>query len=506
MNNPQTQSIYPGERQMNKISRPALCLAVAYVSVACVLLAPFSAIADDENKTGASESEHGLIVTQLGWGYDINGRYCHEDAFMRPIFEVSDDADRQKEFYRFNRSLGFDGTTKSGKSASEFAQQLAVSAGISYEGGAYAGELQAEYGFDTRTKKDRSFVMDQRSITRFRVRLKPNVKVIPKVQRDIDNAPAMEVIKKYGAYYARDLYYGGNLTFRSSAENTEKSKNDSINVKVVASGWGVSGNAGVSGEMNSLETELSSNMRLKAQGGDAGVLTQSNFSDDRYQEWQSTIKSGNIALAKFGSQSLAPIWDLASTPKRKGELKAAAVKLNPKMVIAKTKPKALPEPIRLVSRIHLEHHFHVPVFVSGVKGKYPIHGNSKAEIHLYHKWAQDATTPNNNRQYELRNGSPIRLAMVNQGTGNNVWFTIQSGKDMYLSDNGSQPKAQWKIWKGNSKHTGLILDTNLVIRDGDWIALENAAYNKRYLRHDNDEYFDIQNEGEYGFFKIHLMK
>lgn len=475
-------------------------------------------VGQDENKTEASESEHALIVTQLGWGYDINGRFCHEDAFTRPIFMIADEASDQRDYYRFNRSLGYEGVTKSGKSAREFSDQLAASAGVSYEGGAFSGELELEYGYQKSGKSERSYVVDQRSITRFRVRLE-GAKIRPEVQVAIDTADPETVIRTYGAFYASDLYYGAKLSFRSSAENTEETKNESIDARVVASGWGVTGKASASRELNSLESKLASNATLKAYGGDAGVLTQSNFSDEKYEEWQNSIKEGNIALAHFGSNSLKPIWDLATTGARQQQLKATAIRLYPKIEIMIAKVTPPPRELTEVEKFALlrkdkaAYHQNVHIYLQEVTAQdqggeyvtdahngtdwyFPILGSKPQKIKLSRVDRQNAHLKNGDEVWMWYDGSDV--GSWNPRWQSDRWLYVGANQNAaHWCENGSGAQYNWRIYiKGRD-----AADKE-VIKEGDQVYIENAGYPGKYLQREQGKFLDCNAGAKYWLMKI----
>ncbi len=443
-----------------------------------------------EDKTSATASEHQLIRSQLGYGYNINGKYCNRDSFTEAIFEIPKDGSEQESAYDFTRDPAFEGGTTSGSDSRQFTQSLAAKAGASYEGAAFSGELNAEFNFNENSTSESSFILDQRALTLFRVTMTTRT-IKPEVRADIDQMPAEQFIRKYGTHYARDLYYGGNVTFRSSATNTSSDKAESFDVSAVASGWGAKGSASVKSDLNETEKKLRSNVTLKSYGGQPGVVTQTNFDDSTFDAWKETVPA-NIGLAAFGSRSLVPIWELASTPTRMNELKAAATRLNPVLKTAGARKAELRAQLRSYKAygeiIYLQESGgdYVTDAHNGTDWYFPVLGNKpqKVEIRRTDYGKTDNVLRNGDTVWFWYQGSDV--ADWNARWKEDRWLYVGENQDAaHWCENGSGAQYEWNIFI-----KGVDPATKEIIRAGDEVAIESRGYGGRYLVREQGKFLD----------------
>ncbi|MCA9450133.1 MAG: hypothetical protein KC931_23625, partial [Candidatus Omnitrophica bacterium] len=188
---------------------------LSFVTFGALSSATVSQVWSQDDKITASIREHEIIMLTLGRGYRTNGKYCSRQEFTRPIFAIPEDAADQKQAYTFGPLTGLEYVQEGGSSAQEFSKELGASAGVSYNGGTFSGEITANYSYDSTSKEEASFVIIQLALDYFSAELKKGLPVIPEVQKDIDSMGAETLFYTYGTHFAQKLYYGGNLTFRS---------------------------------------------------------------------------------------------------------------------------------------------------------------------------------------------------------------------------------------------------------------------------------------------------
>ena len=250
-------------------------------------------------------------------------------------------------------------------------------------------------------------------------------------------------------------------------------------------------------------------MSLEIHGGKPVALTVDNFrkqstSGDfiksQYAEWAASVVSQPTMIGNTDG-GLVPIWEIAGlSPGRAAQLKAEVDRYTVECARGVTdRPlNNLGAPIMNICRIRLQKEGGVWMgSLYDGSDWFPTRQNTGMEINLYRVNSHPGQPGNE----PIVSGEHVNLALVGGGSGNEIWLTVQSGNDAYVGENRWHPKAKWHIWVKGSDGKPIANSLRRVIRTGDYVALENADYARRYLGPDGD-YWDIQGTDELHWFQI----
>ncbi len=276
----------------------------------------------------------------IGFGYDVFGEYANQKSKKSYcLFEYKQYSNQMigNKTYSVPQKVIIENIsehiikTVSGESVREYASNLSAQVGLAYDGLFFSGSVNSSisqstsgstmsYYFtymDANTKWRIS--LDTRNIDALKTMLEPQFKI------DIDNMDPAELFETYGTHYIASAYLGGRADYNSISTISENTVTRDIELAVEAKYKSVSGNTALSSSNQNTLKNAKTETKLRVIGGNSEYAN--NIADPvTYEKWASGIADMPV-LCDFDNKSLRPIWEFASTPKRKNQLQAEFEKL-----------------------------------------------------------------------------------------------------------------------------------------------------------------------------------
>ena len=416
----------------------------------------------------ALTKQDSVIIRDLGRGYNGAGSYANERYLLKRIFALEG-----RQHYAYTPMAGTSEIiTKSGRTATEFSNQLAVNVegGVTglFSATVKAGVEQSSSGSDST-----SFAQVDDTTVLYTARLSPDAQPSPEALNDLNNMEPKQVIATYGTHYTNFLEFGGHLSFVTFVE--ERERTNSLDIKVEAeAAYGIArGKAGAEAKGSNTAKSMSQRGRFFCSGGSSNLNERTQLDAQLYTDWKNSVRR-NPSIAGFGpdtvSDGLRGIWTVPGLkPGRAAVLKRAA-----RAYLKQRGTGVFDKPGIEAARKNMD------FILKGEDGLYlgggrlsqnywyATMGPSQGQIHNFGLGGEP-----------LLSGHIVKLVTANPDSDYpafNRLMAPKSGATCYYShDNGDYEN--WQVWKdGKNLHAGEP------IFFGDTIVVESSAYRGKFLR------------------------
>jgi hypothetical protein len=414
----------------------------------------------------------------LGKGYEGWEYYADPRSILKPLFDVSD-----LGVVEVQETPSFDETLIYGESRKSYFNQLSASISLSgaYEG--FSGEVSGAFSNDVLSASNNVYATNKVVQAYHRLTLKDTAQLLPDVALAIATADPDTLFTTYGTHYLRSVLIGARVSFSSHANTSSVTKNFQMSAAVKAAYLDlVKGEASGGAVDKSDLAQVAGNRHVRVMGGDpakanAIIDATGNASED-YRQWAESVPDF-VSIADFGKGGLVPIYELASTPERRGVLEAAwgryMLARTNELLLKDPAPPPAPQAIMKNARVKLRNadDRYLAASESATRYYYAKMGNT-AQVMLL-----------DGGQRPLVHGSAlsIKTTEVWKGKWEERIFlgAFADARQLYYwSDYGS--KSNWIVEKANGGQTG---DP---IHFGDPVVIRNEAYADQYLSTDKDNY------------------
>lgn len=286
----------------------------------------------------AQETAPGTDI--IGFGYNVFGEYANQRSKMPYcLFQYKNFTEQTigNRRYKVPQRVLFENIsehvvkTVSGESIREYATSLAAEIGLEFDGMLFSGTVNTNYSQSSSGSEEKYYFTYMDANTKWRISLDTrNMDALktmldPDFKRDIDQMNPSLLFETYGTHYIARAYLGGRADYNSVSTITESTNKRDIEVAVTAKYKAVSGNAKLNTSHESTLKNAKTETRLRVVGGNSEYAN--TISDPAtYEKWASGLAEMPV-LCDFDKNSLRPIWEFASSERRKRELELEFEKL-----------------------------------------------------------------------------------------------------------------------------------------------------------------------------------
>lgn len=221
-----------------------------------------------------------------------------------------------------------------GETYASFTKELSVSVGIEGSFGGYSASVDTQFDSTSRETTTTQFLKLSTTVAGSVLSIGWDLDVLranltSAFATAIESKSPAALIKAYGTHLVAKAEIGGRAEYYCSASSSEKVKESRFKVLAKAGysgiGGSISGSSGVSTADKEEAKRLGGNKSLNVLGGSATTRTalQGN-KPEAWTDWADSIKDNPGYLGVRGG--LIPLWQLASTKKRRDELKSGIIK------------------------------------------------------------------------------------------------------------------------------------------------------------------------------------
>ncbi|KAI0685524.1 hypothetical protein BC835DRAFT_1421168 [Cytidiella melzeri] len=276
----------------------------------------------------------------LGATYNVlNGKYADSKSTIQQVIDWNKSDVRIQEFgpknYSIPEVVNFNleptSTYRSsyGKTTTEYTKSLSVHAGFEASFPGFSASASADYSASQRENLSHAFTRVTYAVTHYNLSLPPTEYVQPLLKawfvNDLDTKDPIELYKQYGTHLLRSLTIGGRALFLTSTDTRSYKAELSLEAaaKISASYLVADGEIDISAKQKEAMESFneSSEYSIVTKGGDPRYGNE-NFLKN-VEAWAASIID-YPDFVEFGSlPCLTGLWELASTPERRGVLQKA---------------------------------------------------------------------------------------------------------------------------------------------------------------------------------------
>lgn len=272
----------------------------------------------------------------IGYGYDIFGLYADKRSLKTLLIKEFSNYEQQKvgdtvfnvpmdtsAISLFRSTLD----TVSGKTISEYQSALTSKVNSNGHYKLFFASLDASFSKSNQMKEEEDFVTSVNNISAWTISLDTDVKTLLRddVSKDIDSLAPNTLFSKYGTHVLVKVVMGATARYSYAVNKNAFKSNLSIEETAKASyrhgtyQLTVEEEAQYEKDINSFNS--SSELSIDVRGGDPrlGAMIET---EGKFQEWAATAFE-YAELIDFTTDSLQPIWTLASSQSRATELENA---------------------------------------------------------------------------------------------------------------------------------------------------------------------------------------
>lgn len=268
----------------------------------------------------------------LGRGYNVFGDYANPLDVTLPVLDY--DALESAGLIDVFDANATQISTASGSSAEEYANTMAINAGLSGSFKNFSGSVETNFAKSTHGKLQNAYATLQLETLKRKVQLVDTDRALlqsflsGQALADINNpdVSGATLIDKYGSHVVTGMYLGARLDYSMVTDMSAFDSSQSIDVAVEASFNSLFSSVSV-GFDSSFEDELSqfeenSLTTLRVYGGDS-EYTLGGLTEADYSEWLSSIEDNQVFVEYAGHEPLVPLWELVADPVRAAEIEGA---------------------------------------------------------------------------------------------------------------------------------------------------------------------------------------
>ena len=274
----------------------------------------------------------------LGSGTDVFGAYAVESNVKGRVLDVTAmnaagllvySPDVQESKYE----------EVTGSTVSEYATSLATSLGLTGSYMFFSAEIQAAYSQDTYRKTGYSYASIIERHWKHSLKVEPGLwtsaaKLRPYLTtlarqaiNDTDGTrkwTGAEVIAAYGTHVINGIYVGGRLDYHLTVQILEEQYQQSFSAYAKASFATSFASAGMTSTIDTTARQALDSYNkvttINAKGGATQYAHPEN--DDDYKLWKASLDTSPVFCGIIGG-GLMGVWELAETPARQAEIRAA---------------------------------------------------------------------------------------------------------------------------------------------------------------------------------------
>lgn len=263
-------------------------------------------------------------IQYLGQGYDIFDKYADPSSVKERL--LREDAHQYISVNKINSKLVEE---YSGTSLSEVSSSYANKLGLNINAFIFKVGISTEFSGLNKSSNRLyySSILDITTNHKIKYNIIPESEMDelrglldPRAKSRLDNpAISPEVIfKTYGTHYLFSILVGGSAKFNTVTAMSENMSESGIRAALDTEYKKISGSASTQNSTSYKSIVENTSSKLYAIGGNTEYLN--NISDkDTYFQWASGIAKNSV-LCGFDKESLRPVWELCSDPKRRVEL------------------------------------------------------------------------------------------------------------------------------------------------------------------------------------------
>lgn len=281
-------------------------------------------------------------VTSMGMGYDVNGLYASPESLLgQPLFDFGGELDSieiEGRSYTFPRSMHVhtyfhsDFKQDVSKEIEEYREKMSQHVGVSGRYKLFSASLNVDFSTTDQKLTEISYSSTREAHVLWYINLPGAATLRAMLRRDFredlnnPKMPAMELFRRYGAYYVSEAAVGGRLDYSAATKTLKLDSSQSLSTSAEMSYKALVGEIKVEHgsemekQINSFRS--SSTIRLTATGGKPGLtdrILHGPDSQQAFSQWAESLLD-YATLMDFASESLRPIWELADSAERRAEL------------------------------------------------------------------------------------------------------------------------------------------------------------------------------------------
>ncbi|MDF0729545.1 MAC/perforin domain-containing protein [Pseudomonas entomophila] len=293
----------------------------------------------------------------MGLGYNLQGEFARaESTIGQGLFDLPDTDYKtlniEGKIYRYNKLFGVSAVFRSdfhqvkGQTIDIYRESLGLSVGVSGRYKLFSASLETAFSseslsheetyYDTVREVHRLWQINLPHAEQLRAYLKPEAR---SAIENNDVSPN-DLFDRFGAYYIGEAVIGGRLDYNAATKTLRIEDKYNISVTAKASYQALVGEISVDSK-SELGKQIEnfrqlSETNLKTVGGKPGLASKIFHDDDKhsaFNEWAASLLDYAVFM-DFTSESLVPIWSLATDAKRRDALEAAF----PSWIESKTQP------------------------------------------------------------------------------------------------------------------------------------------------------------------------
>jgi hypothetical protein len=289
-------------------------------------------------QTGRTIQSPGLDV--VGFGYDVFGKYA-DMASKKPvrIFDlvgsrvepIGTDSFAVPDNIYLEPVVDHRVSIVEGSSVREYAKNLSVTAGLSYDGLLFKASVESNISTSESENVQRFYYTYMDSNVMWRISMDTinmdalRRRMSAQARQEIDTLDPALVFAKYGTHYIASAYLGGRADYTTSSVISDKVSTASLKIAIEAGYKAISGKTELNADQKKTLQDAETKSELRVVGGNARYVN--NIRDyDQYVKWADGIE-GRPVLCDFDPSSLRPIWELAAAPARRQQLENAFMEL-----------------------------------------------------------------------------------------------------------------------------------------------------------------------------------
>jgi len=272
-------------------------------------------------------SEYDLAgIDYLGRGYNIiTGKYADGNSVNDYVLSINKLLN-SKRVYKLDASAS-DSRFVRGSSVHKYAEHMATSIGVSGGYLFFSGSVTTNFSSSSLTETNRQYAtliyeapqycvyFDDRNLN-FSDFLDPAFK---QAVNDPNVKPA-ELFEFYGTHVLRSVRMGGRLEYNATANSTYNSQSHNFEQDVKASFNALFASAGVNVQNSSSTTSEAFTQHCETKIKAYPAYGAGDFNPAAFQQWFNSLQT-KPGISDFGPRPLIPIYELASTPARRQQLK-----------------------------------------------------------------------------------------------------------------------------------------------------------------------------------------
>lgn len=269
----------------------------------------------------------------VGYGYNVFGKFADNESLKNYcLFNWGDPYTKAFGSHQYSipgkvmlKNVGKKVKTEvSGANKRSYAKSFAASVGMGFDAVVFSASVNTTFSKSSSGSTAEYFhtIRDANRIWQIAIdeRFDHKVMLKPKVKQDINNMAPSKLFDIYGTHYVASAFLGGRADYSTVTKITTSMNTQSIGTAVEASYNRISANASTDLSKEEKHVQENTKSTLTVTGGNA-EFANNIHNYEAYANWAAGIRDMPV-LCDFDEKSLIPIWELASSQKRKNQLKS----------------------------------------------------------------------------------------------------------------------------------------------------------------------------------------